>query len=97
MADTFSDTCRFLMEIQSKLNFAAAVNICRAYLKSGDDESEMMLLIQRHLTPLRSDRTYPLNLRSKRNRLAPGFAICAFGSIATYYSKNTVQKLSQIQ
>jgi len=51
-----------------KINFATAVNICRAYLKSGGDENEMLLLIQRHLTPIRIDRKYPLTLRSKRNR-----------------------------
>jgi len=51
-----------------KINFATAVNICRTYLKSGGDENEMMLLIQRHLTPIRTDRKYPVNLRPKRNR-----------------------------
>lgn len=51
-----------------KINFATAVNVCRSYLKAGGDENEMMLLIQRHLTPIRPDRTYPLNLRPKRNR-----------------------------
>ncbi len=51
-----------------KINFATAVNICRAYLKSGGDEIEIMLLIQRHLTPIRNDRQYPINLRPKRNR-----------------------------
>ena len=30
-----------------KINFATAVNICRAYLKHGGDEAETMLLIQR--------------------------------------------------
>lgn len=51
-----------------KINFATAVNICRTYLKSGGDENEKMLLIQRHLTPIRPDRKNPLNLRPKRNR-----------------------------
>jgi len=51
-----------------KINFATAVNICRAYLRNGGDEIEMMLLIQRHLTPVRFDRTYPRQLRAKRNR-----------------------------
>ena len=51
-----------------KINFATAVNICRAYLKNGGDETEIMLLIQRHLTPVRSNRKYPINLRPKRNR-----------------------------
>ena len=35
-----------------KINFATAVNICRAYLKHGSDEIEIMLLIQKHLTPV---------------------------------------------
>lgn len=51
-----------------KINFATAVNICRAYLKEGGDENEIMLLIQRHLTPVRHDRKYPIRLRPKRNR-----------------------------
>lgn len=44
------------------------VNICRAYLKHGGDETETMLLIQRYLTPVRYNRKYPVNLRPKRNR-----------------------------
>lgn len=51
-----------------KINFATAVNICRSYLKDGGDETEMMLLIQRHLTPVRPERKYPIKLRPKRNR-----------------------------
>lgn len=51
-----------------KINFATAVNICRAYLKHGGDEAETMLLIQRYLTPIRDNRKYPINLRPKRNR-----------------------------
>lgn len=51
-----------------KINFATAVNICRAYLKHGGDEPETMLLIQRHLTPVRYNRKYPIKLRPKRNR-----------------------------
>ena len=51
-----------------KINFATAVNICRAYLKNGGDEIKIMLLIQRHLTPVRPNRKYPINLRPKRNR-----------------------------
>ena len=51
-----------------KINFATAVNICRAYLKHGSDENEIMLLIQRYLTPVRSNRKYPIKLRPKRNR-----------------------------
>lgn len=51
-----------------RINFATTVNICRSYLKSGGDENEMMLLIQRHLTPVRAGRKYALNLHPKRNR-----------------------------
>ena len=51
-----------------KINFATAVNICRAYLKHGGDETETMLLIQRHLTPIRPGRKYPIHLRPKRNK-----------------------------
>ena len=51
-----------------KINFATAVNICRAYLKHSSDEIETMLLIQKHLTPVRSNRKYPIRLRPKRNR-----------------------------
>lgn len=51
-----------------KINFATTVNICKAYLKHGGDETETMLLIQKHLTPIRANRKYPINLRPKRNR-----------------------------
>ncbi len=51
-----------------KINFATAVYICRAYLRDGGDETELLLLIQRHLTPIRGERKYALNLRAKRNR-----------------------------
>ena len=51
-----------------KINFATTVNICKAYLKHGGDETEIMLLIQKHLTPVRANRKYPINLRPKRNR-----------------------------
>ena len=51
-----------------RINFATAVNICKAYLRSGGDEKEVMQLIQRHLTPIRNDRIYPINLKPKRNR-----------------------------
>ena len=51
-----------------KINFATAVNICRAYLKQGSDEIKTMLLIQNHLTPVRCNRKYTINLRPKRNR-----------------------------
>ena len=51
-----------------RINFTTAVNICRAYLKDGGDEMELTALIQRHLTPIRRDRRYPLKLRPKRNR-----------------------------
>ena len=32
-----------------KINFATAVNICKAYLKHGNDEAETMLLIRCHM------------------------------------------------
>ena len=51
-----------------KINFATAVNICKDYLKHGGGETEKMLLIQKHLTPIRPNRQYPLKLRAKRNR-----------------------------
>ena len=51
-----------------KINFAIAVNICRAYLKHGSNETETMLLIQKYLTPVRYNRNYPIHLHSKRNR-----------------------------
>lgn len=51
-----------------RINFTTAVNICRAYLKNGGDETGLTALIQRHLTPVRKDRKYPLKLRPKRNR-----------------------------
>ena len=51
-----------------KINFAIAVNICRAYLKHSGNETETMLLIQKYLTPVRYNRKYPIPLRPKRNR-----------------------------
>ena len=51
-----------------KINFAIIVNICRAYLKHGGNETETMLLIQKYLTPVRYNRKYPIHLRPKRNR-----------------------------
>lgn len=51
-----------------RINFATAVNICKEYLKHGGGEEEKMRLIQKHLTPIRPNRKYPLNLRPKRNR-----------------------------
>lgn len=51
-----------------KINFDTAVNICRAYLHMGGVENEIMRLIQRHLTPVRPDRKYPIRSRPKRNR-----------------------------
>ena len=51
-----------------KINFAIAVNICRAYLKHSGNETETMLLIQKYLTPVRYNRKYPIHLSPKRNR-----------------------------
>ena len=50
------------------LNFATAVNICRAYLKHDGNETESLLLIQKYLTPVKYNRKYPNRLRPKRNR-----------------------------
>ncbi len=54
--------------IQKEILLETAVNICKAYLKHDGDETEIMLLIQRYLTPVRYNRKYPINLRAKRNR-----------------------------
>ena len=51
-----------------ELKYTITVNICRAYLKHGDNETETMLLIQKYLTPVRYNRKYPIHLRPKRNR-----------------------------
>lgn len=51
-----------------RINFATAVNILKDYLKHGGGEDEKMRLIQKHLTPIRPDRKYPMHLRPKRNR-----------------------------
>ena len=51
-----------------RINFATAFNICMVYLKNGDYEIKIMLLIQRHLTTVRPNRKYPINLRPKRTR-----------------------------
>ena len=48
-----------------KINFAIAVNICRAYLKHSGNETETMLLIQKYLTPVRYNRKYPIPPPSK--------------------------------
>ena len=51
-----------------ELKYTIAVNICKAYLKHGGNETEIMLLIQKYLTPVRYNRNYPIHLRPKRNR-----------------------------
>ena len=50
-----------------KINFAIAVNICRAYLKHVGNETETMLLIQKYLTPVRYNRksSYPIPPKEK--------------------------------
>ena len=58
-----------------KINFATAVNICRAYLKHSSDEIETMLLIQKHLTPVRSNRKYPIRHRPKGFHVSSGLNI----------------------
>lgn len=54
-----------------KINFATAVNICMAYFRKGGDETDMLLLLTKQITPIRLNRQYPLTLRPKRNK---GFA-----------------------
>lgn len=49
-----------------KIHFATPVNICRAYLKNSGYETEIKILIQRSLTPVRSNRKYPINFRPKK-------------------------------
>lgn len=51
-----------------KINFATAVNICRAYLKSGGDEIQSLQLIKNHINYIKCDVKYPLHLRPKRNK-----------------------------
>lgn len=51
-----------------RIDFTTAVNICRAFLKDGVKAAERLLLIQRHLTPIRDGRKYELDLRHKRSR-----------------------------
>lgn len=63
-----------------KINFATTINICRAYLKHGGDETETMLLIQRHLMPVRYNRKFSSfsrrMLQNFRNSFLAGFSIC---------------------
>lgn len=61
-----------------KINFATAVNVCRAYLKKGSGENEMMLLIQRHLTPIRTNRKYPLKINFPVNIFVTSTLSCHF-------------------
>lgn len=51
-----------------KINFATAVNICRAFLKDPKKAAERLSLIQHYLTPIRDGRKYELDLHHKRNR-----------------------------
>lgn len=51
-----------------RINFATTVNICRAYLRHGGDETDYMQLIQKHLTPIRANRSFPRNVRAKTMR-----------------------------
>ena len=64
---SFREYIQFMLQMQSK-SVSNAVNICRAYLKHDGNETESMLLILKFLTPVRSTRKYPINLRPKRNR-----------------------------
>ena len=54
---SFREYIQFMLQMQSK-SVSNAVNICRAYLKHGGDETETMLLIQKYLTPVRYNRKY---------------------------------------
>ena len=64
---SFREYIQFMLQMQSK-SVSNAVNICRAYLKHGGNETKTMLLIQKYLTPVRYNRNYPIHLRPKRNR-----------------------------
>ena len=64
---SFQEYIQFMLQMQSK-SVSNAINICRAYLKHGGDETETMLLIQKYLTPVRYNRKYPIHLSPKRNR-----------------------------
>ena len=64
---SFREYIQFMLQMQSK-SVSNAVNICRAYLKHGGDETETMLLIQKYLTPVKYNRKYPIHLRPNRNR-----------------------------
>lgn len=55
-------------EYSYQINFTTAVNICKAFIRTGDGESEKILLLQKHLIPIRQNRIYARNLRPKRNR-----------------------------
>ena len=63
---SFREYIQFMLQMQSK-SVSNAVNICRAYLKHGGDETETKLLIQKYLTPVRYNRKYPIHLSPKRN------------------------------
>ena len=62
---SFREYIQFMLQMQSK-SVSNAVNICRAYLKHGGDETETMLLIQKYLTPVRYNRKYPIDRKSTR-------------------------------
>ena len=64
---SFREYIQFMLQMQSK-SVSNAVNICRAYLKHGGNETETMLLIQKYLTPIRYNRKYPIHLSPKRKR-----------------------------
>ena len=53
---SFREYIQFMLQMQSK-SISNAVNICRAYLKHGGDETETMLLIQK-LTCRRQDHPF---------------------------------------
>lgn len=51
-----------------KINFATTVNICRSYIRQGGDETELLLLIRKHMSYIKCNAKYPIKLRPKRNR-----------------------------
>ncbi len=51
-----------------KVNFATTANICRTYIRQGGDESKLLLLIRKHMSYIKCNAKYPIQLRPKRNR-----------------------------
>lgn len=51
-----------------KIKFVTAVNVCRSYLKHGGNESDLLRTIERYISPIRKNRTYPRKLKPKSNK-----------------------------